>query len=980
MVNEFVVVIASHRKLGDIILPYNIERKKGQSFFQLISLITPEDTKNYTFTEQQLNIIKTANEYSEKNIFKLFSKKKNLKDFFDTLDEASFTSQIRPYIEKRLCKCIDFLLQSDIPVYIKEKNYQVVHEDERVELMTEPAQPVFNFVKSATEFLYYLSIRHNGKDIKLNKFPCTIISQIPCSIIVNKKLYKVENIDSKKLLPFFTKEHITVPKAREKDYIETFVKNAVLNYPVKAVGIRIDEITPQKTAILSLEPDLSNNPVFGLKFKYGEHNFPYESTQHSAVTITEEDTVCVFTKVNRDIEWENSNIETLKQFNITHKTGSSFNLTSLAPENETSEKWHEMVNWLNNNKERLIECGFDVIKTKSDKEFYTGKIGLDFTVSTESDWFDVHATVRIGEFVFPFIKFRKHIIMGIREFTLPNNQVMVLPAEWFSKYREIFVFGNDEEESIKFKKHHFQIIKEAIGTDTGEYIKELSDKLDGSAKDTFLIPHALHATLREYQKIGAHWLFQLYRNNLGGVLADDMGLGKTLQTITLLLKVKDDCAEKQEVSKKKKNINQLNLFDIPAFAGTETIATSMIIMPVSLIHNWEAELKKFAPSLNIYKLQGTQRTKIVNELLEADVLLTSYGVVRNDIDLLKDINFKYVILDESQTIKNPDSKIYKAVAQLQSDHKLVLTGTPIENSLTDLWAQLNFLNRDLLKSQHYFKEEFVVPIEKHNDELKQRKLQAIIRPFILRRKKEEVLKELPSLTEQTIYCEMTEEQNSLYEEEKSKIRNLLFDNIERKGFEKSAILILKGLNRLRLMANHPAMAFPEYTFDSGKFEEITRSIESIVEENHKVLIFSAYVKHLNLVANFIKEKNWEYSILTGATRNRSEVIADFQHNTNNRIFLISLKAGGTGLNLTAADYVFILDPWWNPASENQAISRAHRIGQDKKVFVYRFLTQNSIEEKIHQLQQKKSAMADLFINSNNPFKAFSKDEIRNLFQ
>jgi len=258
-------------------------------------------------------------------------------------------------------------------------------------------------------------------------------------------------------------------------------------------------------------------------------------------------------------------------------------------------------------------------------------------------------------------------------------------------------------------------------------------------------------------------------------------------------------------------------------------------------------------------------------------------------------------------------------------------------------------------------------------------LQAIISPFILRRKKEEVAKELPSLTEQILFCEMTEAQKSLYEAEKSKIRNIILDNIDKNGYERSSIVILKGLNMLRMLSNHPAMSGFDYSIGSGKFDELVRNIENIIDEEHKVLIFSSYVRHLNLVAGYLQEKGIKYSLLTGATKDRAGVISDFSNQTDNRIFLISLKAGGTGLNLTAADYVFIIDPWWNPASENQAISRAYRIGQDKKVFCYRFISKDTIEEKILQLQERKSALADLFINNNNPFKSLTKDDIRGLF-
>jgi SNF2 family DNA or RNA helicase len=292
---------------------------------------------------------------------------------------------------------------------------------------------------------------------------------------------------------------------------------------------------------------------------------------------------------------------------------------------------------------------------------------------------------------------------------------------------------------------------------------------------------------------------------------------------------------------------------------------------------------------------------------------------------------------------------------------------------------MNFLNEGILGNLAFFKKAFITPIEKQADEQQQQKLQLMIQPFILRRKKEEVAKDLPPLMEQVMLCEMTKEQAKKYEHEKSSIRNAILENIEEEGLDKSALIILQGLTKLRQLANHPALVDLETDDGSGKFEEIFRMLENVVAENHKVLIFSSFVKHLELLKQRIENENWKYSLLTGKTTKREEVIHEFQGDPDNHIFLISLKAGGVGLNLTEADYVFIIDPWWNPAAENQAINRAHRIGQEKHVFVYRFITENTIEEKIQLLKERKSSLADKFINSNNPLKKITKEEIAELF-
>jgi SNF2 family DNA or RNA helicase len=405
-------------------------------------------------------------------------------------------------------------------------------------------------------------------------------------------------------------------------------------------------------------------------------------------------------------------------------------------------------------------------------------------------------------------------------------------------------------------------------------------------------------------------------------------------------------------------------------------------MPTSLIHNWENEIRKFAPALKVHRHIGAQRNKsnnLASIIGHYDVILTTYGTLRNDSELLNSNEFYYLILDESQYIKNSSSKTYKSIIEIRSKHKLVITGTPIENSLSDLWSQLNFLNKGLLGSLPYFKREFITPIERKKDEERQEKLQKLIRPFVLRRTKEEVASDLPALTEQIRFCEMTDEQREIYDSEKSAIRNAILKNIESNGLKKSALVVLQGLTKLRQLANHPSLVTKENNQESGKFDEIYNCLVNLLAEKHKVLIFSSFVKHLELLQAKIESQNWKYSLLTGKTTDRQEVIRQFQDDPDNHIFLISLKAGGVGLNLTSADYVFIIDPWWNPAAENQAINRAHRIGQDKKVFVYRFITEDSIEEKIQILKSKKSALAEKFIGSNNPLGVINETEIMSLF-
>ena len=434
MSKEFIMVLVTHRKLGDLLLPYVIDRKSGQSFFQLPEIVTSGNVKNagIELNETIEKLVKLTSEYSEQNICKLFSKKKNLKDFFDTLDSSLFTSQIRPFVEKKITACIEILAHEKIDIYRKEKQYQVVHDEERILLGTEPVLPVFNFIRTEIDFKYFLSLRKLNKDIKLFNQPHLILCINPCIVLIGKDLYRVENIDSKKLLPFFTKDSIIVPRASEKAYMGTFVKNAILNYPVKAFGFKINEINPNAKARLVLDSNLKGEPVLLLIFDYENETFQYGQVAQSIVKLEEENDSYTFWKISRNNEWEEQMRQKLEEHDFYLQSNHAFHLRLLA--GEAQWQFYEMINWLNYNGETLKNNGFEIVKGKFDKNYFLDSISLDMKVDEVKDWFDVHAIVHFGEFSFPFSRFRKHIIMGIREFTLPDNQIVILPTAWFSQY------------------------------------------------------------------------------------------------------------------------------------------------------------------------------------------------------------------------------------------------------------------------------------------------------------------------------------------------------------------------------------------------------------------------------------------------------------------------------------------------------------------------------------------------------------------
>ena len=978
MEKELIIVITEHRKFGTIFSSYIITPSEGSSFYTSIEMANNINVKETTnFTDVEATIVKYITEYDDSYIANLFTKKKeDAREFIRKVDNEFIQNRIRPHIDKRILKVMHLLPKSKLKIFVKDKNYSKIYADNEIKLAGPNAQAVFNFNRNSEGIQYFLSIHHEGDEIRLKNKKIYVLTDSPCTIAVDNKLYTFHDIDSKKLLPFFDKEYISIAKQTEKVYFEKFILSAVTNYKVMAKGFDVIENSENPKPFLYLQNDLSGVPVLLMKYQYGSNVILPNNPNKSFVALKPSADAYTFYKDKRNFGYENNLTVELKTIGL-----STLDRTLFYPEkselNQETDAFYNMIAWLNENTSSIEKLGITLKQNFFDKKYYLSDIRLNISIKNTNDWFDIHGNVELSGFTLPFLKLRKNIIKNIREYELPDGSIIILPAEWFVKYKELFLFAHTTHEGLQLNKMHFKLLNgEATGLKSG-YADKIKELFNTETLENLTIPEGLNATLRPYQITGFTWMNQLKNHEFGGCLADDMGLGKTLQTLTLLLKNSDDEVVLPDFEAPANM--QLSLFDAPVKTNTKkTRPTSLIVMPASLIYNWFNEIEKFAPKLKAFKHVGNNRTKNISDFAAYDIILTTYGVIRNDYESLKMFPFHYVILDESQVIKNPDSKIYQSIIQLVGKHKLVLTGTPIENSLTDLWSQMNFVNRGLLGNFNFFKTEFVAPIEKLNDKRKSERLQSLIHPFILRRTKEQVAKDLPARTEQIRICEMSDSQRKIYEVEKSQVRNSLLENMEKHGVQKSSLMVLKALTRLRQLANHPKLINDDA--ESGKFEEVTRMLNNVISEGHKVLIFSSFVQHLEIYKNYLDGQNQKYSILTGKTQNRQQVIEEFQNNTDISVFLISLKAGGVGLNLTAADYVFLLDPWWNPASENQAINRAHRIGQDKKVFVYRFISSDSIEEKIVRLQDKKSELADMFINNNNPFKALTTEKIKELLE
>lgn len=969
----FCLGLYEHRLWGYILTPYMIRKSDEGNFYITSHAVFPDTADNgyNELSEKEKEAVRYCHEYSDQNLYKLFSKNRNLKEFQEKVEPGRITNLIRPFIEKRIALIFSLLPSSNIRVFYRDKARSNIFEEDFLKTSESPAIPNFTCEKLSEGTRYSLELHRNGKKLSLIDPFAAVLSDFPAILLLNRTLVYVKNIEGKKVRPFFTRESISVHPSAETRYYKSFIMGLVRDFDVIAKGFDIEVKKEAGKAKLSLETGLDMKSMLALRFSYGNHLIQANNSLSSFVEFFRENESFRFEKSLRDPVFE----EKIRSILVSagYRTTDGFIYKLEADNGDPDGLNYRLLESINRHADLFSENDIVFEQDVKEHSYYCGPVSLDIKrTGFQNDWFDLQAVVRLNDFSIPFHRFRKNILNNIREFILPDGKVFILPAEWFSRYREVFEFGKTEGDSVRIHKQHFFILEKTEMPASKNRIKKL-DKLNRSGKLPLAeLPESFAGTLRSYQHEGYTWLLYLQNQKLGGCLADDMGLGKTVQAIALLLKNKED--HRLEKTSENSSGQQLELFSIPR-AGL----TSLIIVPASLVHNWTNEIRKFAPSLKVCVHSGNQRNKNTLRFSGFDIIVSSYHTVRQDIGLFSEIPFHYIILDESQVIKNPLSKIYKSIESLHSEHRLALTGTPIENSLIDLWTQMNFVNSGLLGSLPFFKKEFAIPIEKKNQQDKEQKLKTLINPFILRRKKEEVAFELPPVSEQVIYCSMTEEQRKFYETEKSQIRNSIFEKVDDLGLEKSSIIVLQGLTRLRQIANHPVLVNEDYNHDSGKYEEIIRNIENVISEGHKVLVFSSFVKHLELVRSALLENGIQFTLLTGESTKREEIIRSFQDHPECKVFLISLKAGGTGLNLTAADYVFILDPWWNPASESQAMGRSHRIGQKKNVFVYRFISENSIEEKIKLLQERKSKLADSFIHSNNPMQEISRGDLEELF-
>ena len=931
-----IIVFTEHPIFGILLIPYIAERLNDGTLQLVEQAFHASSEAISMMSEAERQAIDIASYYTEKYLMGLYSREKTVSRFLHKLskDPARIKNHIRPFIEKKLLEMLALIRENGLPFYQKQAGSKILYAHHAYHINPHDVEIRVTFHVDSKTFRYQLQCYYEGQSFSLSELkPVVVLTSSPVTLLLGMELYFFPHIESARILAFTKKRSISVDASQIEKYIDNIVIPIARYHEIETHGLNIMEEKCACEAILSFEDVTYNGQALQLGFRYRDQIFTPDSAIEMKKIVYRKTSgeICFF---RRNMIMEEQAVQLLTDAGLQQLNNTYFSLSPKTPEKT-------LVEWINNHRE-LLQQSFHLINNAENARYSLDEIHIEQSCDNEVDWFELHITVVIGNLRIPFSRFRKHILEEKREYLLPDGRMILLPEEWFSKYANLLEMGIQTEKGIRLKHTFIGAVQTALGENG---IKKIPAK---QQIRKVAVPKTLKATLRPYQQKGFSWMVHLYKRGFGGCLADDMGLGKTLQTLTLLQYIYKPSAPKQ-----------------PA---------TLIVVPTSLLHNWRREAKRFT-ALSMTEYNNTvdiDKKRPEKFFGRFHLIFTTYGMMKNNIDILRSYRFKYVVLDESQNIKNSDSLNFRSAIQLQSNHRLVLTGTPIENSLKDLWAQFHFIQPDLLGAESAFQKQFIIPIRQGNARV-ETQLQQLIAPFILRRSKKEVAPELPELTEETIYCDMTGEQNTCYEQEKNSLRNILLQHTQSTD-RLHSFSVLNGILRLRQLSCHPQLIFPDYTGTSGKATQIIETFDTLQSEGHKVLIFSSFVKHLELLAEAFRERGWKYALLTGSTSNRSSEIAHFTDQKDVQAFLISLKAGGVGLNLTQADYVFIIDPWWNPAAESQAIARAHRIGQDKQVIAYRFITQNSIEEKILHLQDEKRKLAETFVADSESLPILSNEQ------
>lgn len=861
------------------------------------------------------------------------------KKFFENAD-----AKVRRHVEhitgKHILEAVEMAARMGIRIFFKPKPHEFIEPSKELEYQTETVA-LHTFYRKTDDGLDYRLTVGNG--ICPSEHKTIIISNEPSLFSIDNRLMHFDTgLNGNLLRPFTGREWVHIPARMQSEYMRKMILKIAGKIDIDAEGFNVTELHPQGSCRLSLERNIAGGYHFHLSFDYDGKNFDSDSQREKSVTLHDDGADVSFVCISRNRQWEDDIRRRLDE-------------ELLLPHSTTLQ---DMLAWANKNRRQLEAMGIEVEQLTSHK-YYIGNVMITNDERRIGDWFQIHIMLNFDNGLkLPLGKLRTALLNGEKEYLLPDGKWFVIPDEWFARYNPLMLFGRrDGKDGINVHRSQTKVL------DKLDMDKDL--KAETRIADHTL-PKGLRATLRPYQMEGYEWLLGNIEAHTGCCLSDDMGLGKTIQSIALILKYKETASPKSDgkTAETMTQPKELSLFTEEEMGGTAATAAHpvLVVAPASVVYNWRNEILRFAPSLKVMTYTGSteQRQQMRVAIGRVDVVVTTYATMRNDIEYLCHMEWGINIFDESQIFKNDSSQTYEAVKRLGCQCRVALSGTPMENNLRELWTLMNVLNPELLGERSEFSRNFEHPI---NEDLKSSNtdiLRQLVAPYFLRRTKDEVLDSLPERQDEIVYCDMTPQQASLYEEELSRMRNQLLQH----NGKTDNMNALKAITRLRQIACSPALVGEDVP--SGKMEEVFGRLDELYGTSHKVLVFSEYVSLLDIVAREMDARGWTYARLSGSTRNREEVIAHFQQDESCQFFLISLKAGGLGLNLTQADYVFLLDPWWNVTAEEQAISRAHRQGQQRSVFVYRFISTATLEEQILRLQDRKQSLIDAVLGFLNP--------------
>jgi non-specific serine/threonine protein kinase len=830
--------------------------------------------------------------------------------------------------------------------------YRGDHQDpfaQRVYVSNTPGEVQLELVRADADLSVRAVVSTGDTRLPLYGNAVTILTRNPTWALIGDRVLQLEGgAATAGVLAEYP--DVRIPAADETEFLERFVPSLVNRLPLTGDAIEFDhlEVTPAPRLYLS---ERDHDLVVELRFGYGEFELLYSKTGDTQAIRRREGTRTLV-RITRDVGAEQAAWENLSDFGLKRgQVGHEFLL----------RKNVHPIDFLIRQVPRLTEAGYTIFGEEALKTARVNRSRpeISFNVSSGIDWFDLQAVVTFGDQQVPLKEVRRAVRKRERYIKLADGTIGEIPPEWLERYRHLFALAEDHGDDLRLSNHHLglldQVLAEADRAQTDAAFQERRERLRNFERiESQPLPQGFTGTLRPYQKAAFDWMHFLNSYGFGGCLADDMGMGKTVSTLAFLQSLKERTP------------------DAPA---------NLIVMPRSLLFNWAREAAQFTPGLRVYIHADQGRITEPAEFGRYDLVLTTYGVMLRDLELLRSYTFQYAILDESQAIKNPLAETSRAARALKAAHRLVLTGTPVENSASELWAQFAFLNPGLLGNLDYFREEFVTPIEKKQDQDTATFLRKMVHPFILRRTKEQVALDLPPRSEELLEVDMDAAQRKLYNKTRDYYRDLLLGLIDNEGMNDARLKVLEGLLRLRQICNHPKLVEPRHRGGSAKLEALLETLDTLRAEGHKALVFSQFVQMLTIVREQLDDRKIPYAYLDGSTRKRQEVVDRFQESGPELpFFLISLKAGGVGLNLTAADYVIHVDPWWNPAVEMQATDRTHRIGQTRPVFVYKLITRGTVEEKIVQLQERKRALVEQLIAAEGGMlKALTREDVEVLF-